>query len=135
MVAKKKGLYLGLLLLLFGIGNVMQASSKYLYIKNNTLYRVTYKVSLFGAPSSCSALEGGINSGDTSFELVGGIIPCAVKKVEAKVYYRGPQLSRIIKTKSFFGSRVGSAQTVRLIVERSSDSDEDPEYKVIEESR
>jgi len=49
MVTKKKGLYLGLLLSLLGIGNVMQAMSKQgspyiLTIKNKTPYKITFNV-------------------------------------------------------------------------------------------
>ena len=49
MITKKKGLHRGLLLLLFGIGNVMQAYT--VTIKNNTLHTVKFKLSWRRTPT------------------------------------------------------------------------------------
>jgi len=47
MVAKKKELYLGLLLSLLGIGNVMQAYR--ITLKNHTPYKVRFRINYHGA--------------------------------------------------------------------------------------
>ena len=117
MVAKKKALGLGLLLSLFGIGNVMQANKRSmlytLTIKNNTSYTVGYTVSTIPS-SSCEAYTGSFNgiisSGGKSLMTYGGVVGCSVKKVEAEVYYG----DKIIKAKSY----TGGGDTMTLIIKR-----------------
>ena len=46
MITKKKGLYLGLLVSMLGVGNVMQAGKYTITIKNNTLHTVKYEIDI-----------------------------------------------------------------------------------------
>ena len=87
MVMKKKGLYLGLLLSLLGMGNVMQANR--LTIKNETPRNVTFKVSYYNERKGfCWPDEGELASGKRK-DIRSGF--CVVKKVEAEL--RHPRTS------------------------------------------
>ena len=131
MVVKKKMLYLGLLVSLLGVGNVIQAYKRAmlytLTIKNNTLYAVEYTVSTVPS-SSCrvhtGSFNGVINSGGESLMTYGGIVGCSVQKVEAKVYYG----DKVIKAKPYTSRRGG---TMTLIIEGSSGPQEEPRYRVV----
>ena len=79
MVVKKKGLYLGLLASLLGIGNVMQAYK--LTIKNETGYGLRVFIDYDG---DCKLYKKKLRNGKTTT-----IKPsCAVKQVSARVYTR-----------------------------------------------
>ncbi len=139
MITKKKGLYLGLLVSLLGIGNVMQAYK--LTIKNNTPYTVKFKVS-YHAPSiiACRSDEKELGSGHTA-SINSGL--CTVKKVEAEVYeapagFMDPTLARrqtrVVKAKPY-RARWGRAGNTSWIISGPSGVGDKPEYIVTREVR
>jgi len=90
MVVKKKGLYLGLLLSLLGIGNVIQAYGL-IFRKKTLLYKFTvknetgYQLKLFvDYYEDCKLYIKRLDSG-TTIKIKS---PCGVKQVSAFVYTR-----------------------------------------------
>ena len=79
MVGKKKGLYLGLLLSLVGIGSVAQAYT--VKIRNSTPFTIKYHIAYLTA--FCSDDKGELASGHTARFYTGS---CSVSKVFAWVY-------------------------------------------------
>jgi len=86
MVVKKRGLYLGLLLSLLGIGNVIQTYT--ITIKNTSnriaLVRVVYHKATNFPCRRTSAVEEVSPDGFTQISS-----ECAVKKVEAEMFQKG----------------------------------------------
>ncbi len=94
MVVKKKGLYLGLLVALLGIGNVMQAYR--LTIKNETLKKVKFTISYYGRKrKSCSSDTRELAS-EKHMYIRSRL--CEVKKVTAELRHaRTTKSGRVLK--------------------------------------
>ena len=88
MIAKKKGLYLGLLVSLLGIGNVMQAVEYTITIQNSTPYTVKFRLSFVrsGFMLRCWPKEKKLAAGDIAKINVKS---CIVKSLEATVRRSG----------------------------------------------
>ncbi len=108
MIVKKKGLYLGLLVSLVGVGNVMlfgQGWSWKVTIKNNTPYTVRFKAGV----KACGTYEGGLVSGDIAKIEGSKNSLCAVRKMEATVHRPGlPAVEAKPWSTGGFGIRSGS---------------------------
>ena len=108
VVVKNKGLFLGLLVSLLGVGNVIQAYK--LTVENKTGLKVVYNIKYFGESEifkSCRPDKGEVASGSIS-----GIIhskACSVLLVRAWV---GPKM---IKAQSYI-PRVGRAGNSTFVV-------------------
>jgi len=82
MVAEKKGLYLGLLLSLFAIGNLMQAKKPYKFLfVNNTEYRLKFVVQYHGRCKLDSKVVESRN-----IERFKSYKPCEIKKFIVVAY-------------------------------------------------
>ena len=89
MIVKKKGLYLGLLVSLLGIGNVMQAVEYTITIKNDTPHTVKFRLSFVRSGISmirCWPKEKKLAAGDIAKINVKS---CIVKSLEATVQRSG----------------------------------------------
>lgn len=130
MVVKKKGLCLGLLLLL-GIGNVIQAYT--VKILNSTPYTIKYKVDLI----ACSDDSGELASGHTATHKTG---LCMVRAVEATVYEAPTTLdptlarrqTRRVKARRYY-ARAGRAGSTNFIVTGPFGFGEKTQYRVTRE--
>ncbi len=108
MIVKKKGLYLGLLVSLVGVGNVMLFGQGWKWkatIKNNTPYTVIFKAGL----KACGTQKKVLASGDIG-EIEGSKNSlCAVNKMEATVHRSGlPTVEASPWSTGGFGIRRGS---------------------------
>ena len=85
MVVKKKGLYLGLWLLLLGIGNVMQANDVQTYdIHNRTPYTIRVRIDYYG---NCNKKYHFVKvDANKSMKIKAKLRLCPVKKWTAFVY-------------------------------------------------
>ncbi len=83
MIAKKKGLYLGLLLSMLGIGNVMQAYE--VIIKNNTPHTVKFRLNF--SPECQLPTAKKLAAGGRVKIWVGQL--CTMKSLEAMVQRSG----------------------------------------------
>ncbi len=77
MIVKKKGLYLGLLLSMLGVGSVMQAYK--VTIKNTTPYKIKYDIDLVTGRDKHGTV-------DPKSSVEREIIGYSVRTVEATVY-------------------------------------------------
>ncbi len=91
MIVNKKGFFLGLLLSLLGIGNVMQAYS-WAFIKNSTPYPVSIEASYLSGHTDWSCESESIyqklDPGHTT-KIPRFFGPCHLIKVFASVYQKG----------------------------------------------
>ncbi len=88
VIAKKKGLYLGLIVSLLGIGNLAQGNR--LTIKNKTKRDVEFTISYYAgreASKFCRSDKGELAAGETK-NIRSGF--CAVKRVEGKLRHPRP---------------------------------------------
>jgi len=104
VVAKKKWLYLGLLLSFLGIGNVMQAYT--VTIRNGTPYTIEFKADFIGCRDNIEELA----SGHTRRISAGG---CLMRALTAKVYERpgvlmdpllARQQERVVRAEGYYAS-------------------------------
>ncbi len=122
MVVKKKGLYLGLLVALLGIGNVTQAYK--LTIVNETPFKIKFEVNYLGevkALKSCRTDKGELAPGKRKI-IHSGL--CLVTLVEADVFERRRydtsagkrgSLRRVVKAKSYKASWGRAGNTTWLV--------------------
>ena len=106
MITKRKGLYLGLLLSLLSVGNLVQAYT--ITLENKTLLNVHFFVK-YGytglARLFCKNDEKWVIPGETVRIKVGG---CLVKDVKAKVFENGGKFKEV----RWRGIRAGGKFTV-----------------------
>lgn len=114
MIVKKKGLYLGLLLSMLGIGSAVQAYT--VRIRNSTPYKIRFKVH-YVSSATCYTIEKNLASGATykktkPFFQSG----CLVKKVEATVYERPKEGPAVDKRAERYYATFGVAGNQTFIV-------------------
>jgi len=115
MITKKKGLYLGLLVSLFGIGNAMQAYT--VKIKNSTPHTVKFKVDLMTPAPDCKDRYGELASGDIATKInIGG---CSIKGVYATVQRPGRSA---IEAKPYKAPPLGRAGSSAFIISGSDET-------------
>ena len=93
MVIKKKGLYLGLLLPLLGIGNVIQAYDVRTYdVQNKTPYMVRFRIDYYGKNCKNDVVRVYANKSKT---IRANLKLCPVRQWAAFVYDSGPAPTRV----------------------------------------